>query len=63
MADELDEVLLGVEAALRRAVEGVRRQAQASGHSVVWCRNGKVQRVRIEPDGSETVLEERLVRR
>lgn len=61
MTEPRDTVEKGIEAALKRAADRARRDAQLSGVPMVRRENGKLVRVRIEADGSETVVNESTV--
>lgn len=61
MTESEEAVEKGIEAALKRAADRARRDAQRSGVPIVRRENGKLVRVRIEADGSESVVSETTV--
>jgi len=59
--DERHTVEKEAEAALKRAGDRAKRDAQTTGIPLVRRQNGKLVEVRIEADGSETVVSETTV--
>ncbi|GEM_PF-2862240 len=62
MTEQSQSVGEGIEAALRRAAERARRQAMVSGVPLVRSQNGKLIKVAIAPDGTETIVSEEPLR-
>jgi len=61
MTESRDAVEKDIEAALKRSADRAKRDAQAAGVPLVRRENDKLIKVRIEPDGNETVVEERCL--